>query len=111
MIKNIYEITTADTNQTYRVMANGQHESGTGPQLWRLDVHISSNLISSQSDRFNKSVTLFVERQTLVNIGHLPECYTDDPTSSSKEKRETLEELILRLLGQVGVYPTDITGG
>lgn len=73
MITRTVTITTDDTGKVYKIPLKGI-------QLWeiRMSIHAFDNetgIISSSL----KTVTKHVERQTLVDVGLLPQARDDDP--------------------------------
>ena len=90
-------ITTADTKKTYEL-------PGDDADLWEVRLSMASVEASGHvhfgSHEHVRTIT-HVERQTLVNAGLLP-CVDTDATP---EQTETAEDLVIRLLEHVGVFP------
>jgi hypothetical protein len=74
-------------------------------QLWA--VNLSIGFVDRQTGHVNPhcstKATVHVERDVLVNAGLLPWCIGDKKPTIETE--ETAEQLIIRLLNHVGVYP------
>ncbi len=99
-LKNVMRITTEDTKKTY------EFPGEDNPQLWAVQLQID-RVDGGGHAYFNSHLripkTIHVERETLENAGLLPmkkEIKDASPT-------ETPEDLILRLLEHVGVYPSE----
>ena len=100
MRKEIVRITTADTKETHEFPGKDL------PDLWAVGIMINS-LDGRGHHTAGRSIihTVYVERQTLVNAGLRPVCAEDK--KPTPEDEETAEDLILRLLEMVDVYPTE----
>ena len=97
MIENKLYVTTVDGN-TYDL---GDKDR---PQIWEVELGI--RLVSNYgatSGVSPKIAKIHVERQQLINAGLLPVAYNDE--LPIPETSETVEDLILRLLSHVGVFP------
>jgi len=90
----------ADTKKTY--------EAGdkTRPQLWQLNIAIA--YIDEQGHALHSQdrIQLCVERQTLVDLDLYPQCGDDKPRPEENKERP-IEELILELLGRIGIHPSE----
>ena len=96
--RSIVRITTEDTKKTYEFPNEGN------PQLWAVTLSIEG--ISFYGQPAHGSVCkkiIHIERETLENAGLLPK----QNEKKDEVAEETAEELILRLLEHVGVYPTE----
>lgn len=97
-VETIRRITTAEGN-VYEL------PSADAPQLWEVAMQVRCMTVHGQpADRVRSSTTIVhVERQTLVEAGVLP--MKEDDKKQGVEKKETAEDLLLRLLAHVDVYP------
>jgi hypothetical protein len=100
MKKDFVRITTADTNETYEF-------PGNNPQLWEVKTTITRVQQSGAVHAipsFERN-THYIEDKTLLMAGLEP--YDHRPRHPDPEIVETAEDLILRLLENVGVYPAE----
>lgn len=98
-VKRFARITTQDTKKTYEL------PSENAPQLWLVELIISNveHATGTAIKSAHTKASIHLERQTLVDAGLLPKAEADkEPTN---ETRERPEDLILRLLEHVGVFP------
>jgi hypothetical protein len=105
-VRRYTEITTVDTKQTYRF----DGEKNQNPQLWAIVLETNPVDAKTGYDRpsqlgGNRKATVYVERQTLVNTGLLPEATQDNPVT--EETKETVEDLILRIVDMLGIQVGD----
>jgi len=94
-------ITTEDTKKTYELP--GKHVPklwGAGLNLYALNKNGSHAEIYSACD-----AEIYLERQTLVDHGLIPQSPEDKP---ALDPAPTAEDLILQLLHTVGVYPEGV---
>ena len=96
--KQYTEITTHD-GTVYRIPGD------TNPQLWA--VHLSIQPVDMQhgylsGSRGRSEASIYVTRQVLIDHGLAPAQQGDTPAPTPPE---TAEDLLLKLLGQVGVFP------
>lgn len=98
--ETVTRITTADTGKTYEL------PDKSAPQLWEIELSIGrvdrySGIVGTRS----KGNLIHVERQTFVNAGLMPVAKGDKKVT--EETKETAEDLCLRLLEHLGVYPEE----
>ncbi len=103
MRQTLVEMTTADTGKTYRIKIG---EPNDNPQLWAVTLKCQLiNRHTGSTDNFGIITReICVERETLEMAGLLPQPVVK---GAEKETIETAEDLILRLLNNLGFYPTD----
>jgi len=85
-------ITTEDTKKTYELPGKDV------PQLW----HVSMEIRSHEKGYSICKEDIYLERQTLVDHGLVPQVEKDTPPPAPVP---TVEDLILQLLEAVGVFP------
>ncbi|KKN37428.1 hypothetical protein LCGC14_0763770 [marine sediment metagenome] len=96
--KTITRITTEDTKKTYEFPNEGN------PQLWAVTLSIEGISSYGRPEYGSECKEIIhIEQKTLENAGLLPK------QNEKKEElqEETAEDLILRLLEHVGVYPVE----
>jgi len=100
--ERVVRIKTHDTEKVYEF-------PGENPILWEVTLGIRDVCVRSGEPRAKydtKKVTIYLERETLEDAGLLPFAYEskrEDPV----DPIETPEDLLLRLLDLVGVYPVE----
>lgn len=100
MRETVTRITTADTEKTYELPGENV------PQLWEAELAIRAVEEDGEINRpSSPEVIIYIERQTLVNAGLLPE--VKDDVKPTEDTKETPEGLLLRLLEHVGIYPQE----
>lgn len=94
-------ITTSDTKKTYEYPSKKD-----SPQLWevKMEIHCVDNYGNSFSS-CSRVDNIFLERETLEQHGLLPGNIKKDTAPNTPSP--TVEDLILRLLELVGVYPVE----
>jgi len=98
-VKNIKRIFTEDTKKTY------EFPDKDNPPIWAVKITIGriANDGSYYEHASSNSVVIHVEEKTLQDAGLVLRPRGEEP----KPLVETPEELIIRLLEHVGVYPED----
>lgn len=81
-----------------------------GQQIWAVQLKIECVSEHTGSATFgshhgNRTTVVHVTREPLEACGLLPETRKDKPQKA--DEPETVEDLVLRLLHHVGVYPTE----
>ena len=99
--ETVTRITTVDTKKTYEL------PDKNAPQLWELALTIAciDERDGSTNTRSGNVAVIHVERQTLVNAGLMP--VANDDKEPTEETKETAEDLCLRLLEHLDVYPVE----
>jgi hypothetical protein len=103
MKKTVVRITTADTRKTY------EFPSPEHPQIWEAKISLEQigndgNYAQSKCSRHSyPSKTIYLELETLQKAGLKSYKYPN----IVELPQETAEDLIIRLLEHVGVYPTE----
>ena len=103
MRKEIVRITTYDTEKTY------EFPSEDNPRLFEVSmrirpIHAGGNATGSyQYEHINHG--MYIELETLLAAGMKP--YERKPKENDPPATETPEDLMLRLLEIVGVYPQE----
>jgi hypothetical protein len=101
MRQSIVRITTHDTKKTYEY---GADIEGDRPQLWEATLALKCvDQNGRTGDYHAKSVTVYLERETLERHKLVPQ--PAEPKRQPLPYTETPEDLLLRLLEAVGVYP------
>ena len=99
--KSVVRITTEDTKKTY------EFPGLDNPQLWAVTLQIKcvdgGGFAHFSSPSFCTERIIHVERETLANAGLIGRPVEKE----DKPLEETAEDLILRLLEHVGVYPVE----
>ena len=97
--KSVTRITTSDTKKTY------EFTGPDTPRLWAVDLQINSVNTNGLITRYSSDTptTVFLERETLKEHGLFPRVKTE--VSEPVGIAPTVEDLILDLLGHLGVYP------
>ena len=101
MKKSFVRITTVDTKKTYEFPGENI------PQVWEVTLameHVDKNGCVSTTSFRSADCTIYLERETLESAKLLPMDKTKEP---DREPTETPEDLLLRLLEHIGVYPTE----
>jgi len=99
--KNVVRITTEDTKKMY------EFPSETSPEIWAVNIRIErlnlNGIVCFNAASYYSEKVIHVEERTLQNAGLIgrPSDKKDEPIE------ETPEDLILRLLEHVGVYPVE----
>ena len=102
MKKTVVRITTADTRKTYEF-------PGDHPQIWEVKLTIEEIGVDGNYDRFRTGYhsypakVVYLELETLQNAGLKP----IPKEETEKLPTETAEDLIIRLLEHVGVFPAE----
>ena len=96
--KSIVRITTEDTKKTY------DFPDESNPQIWAVKLQVdrlSPDGSLSGFSSYQTSKIIHIERETLENARLVPIA----EERKDEAAQETAEDLILRLLEHVGVYP------
>ena len=101
--EEIVRITTSDTKKTYEYPSTGN------PQLFEISMRIrpihASGAATKSFQYEHIHHGMYVELETLLAAGMTS--YARKPKESDPPATETPEDLILRLLEVVGVYPQE----
>lgn len=100
MRQSIVRITTHDTKKTYEYGADV--DDAGRPQVWEATLKLKCVDVNGRTDQYGKSATVYLERSTLERHKLVPQPKDAKP---QPEPTETPEDLLLRLLEVVGVYP------
>jgi len=100
MKTTIVRITTEDTKKTYELPGEDV------PQLWAAEISVTCvDKYGYHTTPNSNKKTIYLERQTLVDHGMLPQSHTDE--KPPVPVAPTAEDLILQLLECVGVFPEE----
>ncbi len=99
--KSIVRITTEDTKKTYEFPKEGN------PRLYSVELKITA-IGSSGQPQFGSMCAKYIhlEENTLLKAGLLQD-QSRGPKEAGVPITETPEDLILRLLEHVGIYPVE----
>jgi hypothetical protein len=105
-LKKVVRIETYDTKKTYEFISGQKDEN---PDLWEVGIFVSKVRSDGSIDGglYNKPYpkkVIYLERETLEKSGLIPGKRRNEP---KPEPTETVEDLILRLLEYVGIYPQE----
>ena len=101
MKRTVTFITTADTFQVFSFPPNEGEEN---PELWEAELTISYvDPRTGYSNRHGTKGSAYITRRTLELAG----CLGTGKPKEEDPPVETVEDLIIRLLSCVGVFPTE----